>query len=118
MTDKKEKKSRQIYPKSSLVRCTEKELEQIHKKAEKAGLSVSRYFVKAALSDGKVMTAEEKEEIRQLRLELRKIGINLNQIAYAVNASRYGSGETPEESEMEEIQQSLKNLINKLLKKV
>lgn len=118
MTEKKEKKTRQIYPKSSLVRCTEKELEQIHKKAEKAGLSVSRYFVKSALSDGKVLTAEEREEMRLLRLELRKIGINLNQIAYAINASRVGAGETPDITELDKTQELIRQTITTLLKKI
>lgn len=83
-----------LYEKKILVRLTEKEKSEVHKKAKEANLSLSRLLVKSALSDGQVLTAEEKEEIRQLRFELRKIGINLNQIAYGLNASRRNSNPT------------------------
>jgi hypothetical protein len=106
------------YDKSALVRLTEPELKQLHKKAQKAELSLSRFFVKSALSDGQVLTAEEREEIKQLRFEIRKIGVNLNQIAYQINASRTGRSEPPTETEITEIQKLVEQILKKLLKKL
>lgn len=112
------KESRKIYDKSALVRCTEQELRQMHEKAKKTNLSLSRFLVKSGLSDGKLPTAEEREEIRQLRFELRKIGVNLNQIAHQINASRRGSSEMPPDGKIDEIQELIEKALRKLLKKL
>ena len=110
------KKSRpKLYTKQALVRTTEKELAELHDRARKTKLSLSRYLVKSGLSDGQVLTAEEKEEIRQLRFELRKIGTNLNQIAFAFNASIRGSGEAPTTAELKEIQRKIDDALETLL---
>jgi hypothetical protein len=95
-------KSKKLYDKSALIRCTEQELKQLHQRAITSKLSLSRFFVKSALSDGQVLTAEDKEEIRQLRFELYKIGSNLNQISKAFNASRRGNGEEPTAQQLKE----------------
>ncbi len=114
----KEKKSRQIYEKRTEVRLTEKELSKLHEKAEKAKLSISRLLVKSALSDDKVLTAEEKDEIKQLRFEIRKIGINLNQIAHYINASQRGAGNPAPDNQINEIQKLIEQALRKLLKKL
>jgi hypothetical protein len=106
------------YEKAAFVRCTEPELKQLHEKAKRANLSLSRFLVKSALSEGQVLTAEEQEEIKQLRFEIRKIGINLNQIAYSINASRRGSGEPPAQSEIDRILKLTEQMLKKLLEKL
>ena len=107
-----------LYDKKALVRCTEREMAELHQKAKKTKLSVSRFLVKSALSGERILTAEKKDEIRQLRFEIRKIGVNLNQIAYAAHASRRGRGEPPAQGEIDDIQglveQTLKRLLEKL----
>jgi hypothetical protein len=110
--------SRKIYEKRTEVRLTEPELKQLHEKAKRAKLSLSRFLVKSALSDGKVLTAEEQEDIKQLRFEIRKIGVNLNQIAYSINASRRGQGQPPAQSEINEIQKLVEQVLKNLLKKL
>lgn len=110
--------SRKKYDKASLVRLTISELESISQKAKKANLSVSRFLVKSGLSDGKVLTTEEKEELNQLRFEVRKVGVNLNQIAYSINLSRRGNGQPPTQAEINEIQDLIKQVLHKLLKKL
>ncbi len=90
------------YSKSALVRLTELERKQLHQVAGKTDLSLSRYLVKAGLSDGRVLTVEDKEEIRRLRFELYKIGSNLNQISKAFNASQHGNVEAPTAEELKE----------------
>jgi hypothetical protein len=105
------------YDKTSLVRLTSTELEKIHSMAKKADLSISRYFVKSALSDGRVLTAEEKEEIKKLRFEIRKIGVNLNQITYALNASHHNVNiEEPTSNEIKAASKVVAGTLAKLLK--
>jgi hypothetical protein len=107
--------SRKIYEKRTEVRLTEPELKELHEKAGKVKLSLSRYLVKSALSDGQVLTPEEKEELRQLRFELRKIGTNLNQIAFAFNASARGSGDAPTTAGLKETQKKIDDALETLL---
>jgi capsule polysaccharide export protein KpsE/RkpR len=104
-----------LYTKQALVRTTEKEIAELHDRARKTKLSLSRYLVKSGLSDGQVLTAEEKEEIRQLRFELRKIGTNLNQIALAFNASMRGRGDEPTTKALKETQQKINDALGTLL---
>lgn len=113
-----EEKSRRIYDKKALVRCTEAELAGLHQRAKKAKLSLSRYLVKSGLSDGKTLTAEEREELKRLRFDLRKIGVNLNQIAFASNAAHRGTGEPPNQAEFDQLQADLKKILDNLLKKL
>jgi hypothetical protein len=103
------------FEKSALVRLTEPERKQLHQKAEKTKLSLSRYLVKAGLSDGQVLTAEDKEEIRQLRFELYKIGSNLNQITKSFNASRRGNGEEPTAQQLKETLEKVDSALETLL---
>jgi capsule polysaccharide export protein KpsE/RkpR len=113
----KEKKSRQLYAKSALVRCTEQELKKLHEKAEDADESLSRFLVKSGLSDDKIPNKETKEEIRLLRFELRKIGVNLNQIAYAMNTSRHSSNSNDSiDNEIKSVSKGVESVIAKLLK--
>lgn len=113
----KEKKSRQLYAKSALVRCTEQELKKLHEKAEDAGESLSRFLVKSGLSDDKILSKEMKEEMRLLRFELRKIGVNLNQIAHTMNASRHsGNSNDSVDKEIKSVNKGVESVIAKLLK--
>jgi hypothetical protein len=108
-------KSRKKYFRRIAVRMNDREHAELSDRAKKTDLSLSRYLIKAGLSDGQVLTAEEKEEIRQLRFELRKIGTNLNQIAFAFNASIRGSGDAPTTGELKEIQKKINDALETLL---
>lgn len=109
---------KKLYDKKALVRCAEPELKQLHEKAKEANLSLSRFLVKSGLSDGKVLTTQERQEINQLRFEIRKIGVNLNQIAYSINLNRRGQGQPPTQNEINEIQNLIEQVLRKLLKKL
>ena len=75
-----EKKSAEIC-----VRVTPTEKKELQEKADAAPLSLSRYLVKSA-SDRKVF---QTENIAKLIYEIRKIGINVNQIAHVANGQRF-----------------------------
>lgn len=74
------------------VRCTEAERAAIAARAEAAGLTVSAY-VRQASSTGRVVIRQAKADFA-LTNELRRIGVNLNQIAHAVHLA---SGAVPPE---------------------
>ena len=63
------------------VRVTPAEKKELQEKADAAHLSLSRYLVKSA-SDRKML---QTENIAKLIYEIRKIGINVNQIAHVAN---------------------------------
>ena len=67
------------------VRVTPAEKKELQEKADAAHLSLSRYMVKFA-SDRKVF---QTENIAKLIYEIRKIGINVNQIAHVANGQRF-----------------------------
>ena len=67
------------------VRVTPAEKKELQEKANAAHLSLSRYMVKSA-SDRKMLRTEN---IAKLIYEIRKIGINVNQIAHVANGQRF-----------------------------
>ena len=67
------------------VRVTPAEKKELQEKADAAHLSLSRYMVKSA-SDRKML---QTENIAKLIYEIRKIGINVNQIAHVANEQRF-----------------------------
>jgi hypothetical protein len=46
------------------------------------------------------VTQEEREELGRLLFELRKVGVNLNQIAHTLNAARLSGRGSTSESEI------------------
>ena len=67
------------------VRVTPTEKKELQEKADAAHLSLSRYMVKSA-SDRKMLRTEN---IAKLIYEIRKIGINVNQIAHIANGQGF-----------------------------
>jgi hypothetical protein len=107
--------ARKLFDKRIEVRLTERELEELHDRAKKTKLSISRHLVKSGLSDGVILTAEDKEDIRQLRFELRKVGTNLNQVAYAFNASIRGEADAPTIAEINKSKKDIDEALATLL---
>ena len=67
------------------VRVTPAEKKELQEKANAAHLSLSRYLVKSA-TDRKML---QTENIAKLIYEIRKIGININQIAHVANGQKF-----------------------------
>ena len=81
---KQKKKPNRKRDKTITIRGTAKEKKKIEQKAEKAGLSRTEYMIRSAL-EKKVISFENLEDINKLRIELKKIGNNINQIARKLN---------------------------------
>ena len=75
-----ERRSAKLLP----IRLTEAELADLHLQAERAGLSLTE-LVRQRATSGKV-TPKRGLADAQLLSELNRVGVNLNQIAHAMNA--------------------------------
>ena len=67
-------------------RATEEEAAEIRRKANAAGMTVSRFLRTAAVNSQVVLY--NTADIFGLRSELKRIGNNINQIAMVVNSNR------------------------------
>jgi hypothetical protein len=90
--------------------ANEKEYEQIKKKVAKSKLSQQDYLLKCAL-DKKIIVVEE---LQPLFIELKKQGVNLNQIAKAINSGEINHVSENTFKEFQELWQSLRQLIQKV----
>lgn len=74
------------YPRRFSVRVSERELIQLQARAQRAGLSLSRYLVASGLTSMPPVSAEEQAQRQRAIFHARKIGVNLNQIARQLNS--------------------------------
>ena len=75
------------------VRVTEAEAEELRERAQAARLSVGSYLRRRALGQRVRIAAERRLGAEELR-ELNRIGVNLNQMARAMNAGSAAPAET------------------------
>ena len=68
-------------------RFTEAEAARLSKHAAKAGVSESDY-VRTLINDPSHVFITEASTLRDLYRELKRQGVNINQVAYSVNAGR------------------------------
>ena len=67
------------------VRATDDELCELRKRAKSAKLSLSRYLVECGLRSGNPPDPRERELRERALFEVRKAGVNLNQVARCLN---------------------------------
>ena len=73
------------------VRPTPEQLDELHERAASFGYkSVSQYLIERGLRDGAMIQTPERERVERLLFEVRKIGVNINQIAHQMNAGNVG----------------------------
>lgn len=109
--------SKQQYPKKILVRLTESEKQKIEGGAKQSQLSVSRFLVRSGVGDERGLDPAERELREQAIYELRRVGVNLNQIAYALNAARRtGRGDESPSAEVTKAAESLKTALEAIKK--
>ena len=77
------------------VRVTEAEAEELRERSQAARLSVGSYLRRRALGQRVRMAAERRLGAAELR-ELNRIGVNLNQMARAMNAGSAATTGTQE----------------------
>ena len=111
-----EKTSNRKRQKQIVIRATDKEFEQIKKKVEKSKLTQNKYLLQSAL-DKEINVVEG---IKDLVLETKRIGINLNQLTKLANQGKVDCSDELEEinGELVEVWQSLRQLIQRDRKSV
>lgn len=92
-------------------RVTQEEANLINKKIEAAGLGKEKYLRRMAI-EGKIFR-QDLESVRLLAAEIRKIGININQIAKVANETGSVESDSTDELKrrMEEIWQLVKSTL-------
>ena len=91
------------------MRVTEAEAEELQERAQGARLSMGAYLRRRALGQRVRMAAERRLGGAELR-ELNRIGVNLNQMARALN-----SGAAPSPAETQAAVERVGELVAKLL---
>ncbi|WP_061909680.1 plasmid mobilization protein [Streptococcus cristatus] len=106
-----EKRKRMIQKK---IRLTEEEARFISTKVLESGMTNFNAFARIMLIMGEVKILNF-EELRELRKEINRIGVNVNQIAKKVNEDDQVS--LKELSQILEFQKDLKATVNQLIQK-
>lgn len=98
-------------PKQLVIRVSEDELQQIKDKIDHSELKQNDYLLKCALDKNIIVV----DGLKELTVELKRIGNNLNQLTRAVNEGRANCRDELHEinGEMKEVWQSLRSLILK-----
>lgn len=73
-----------IRDKQFNIRLTEEELAAFEKKRTESGLGKTDFFMKM-VHDTEIKVYRFNDEVKTIMHELRKIGVNLNQVAYLAN---------------------------------
>ncbi len=96
-------------PKQIVIRLTEKEKEQLQLKVKKSGLKQQDYLIKCIL-EKKILNTDGLKEVTP---ELKRIGVNLNQIAKSCNIGNQATYKEIQEigKELNGVWQLLKQLV-------
>ena len=103
------KMSNRKRQKQIVIRATEKEFEQIKKNVEKSKLTQNKFLLQSALNK----EINVVEGIKDLVIETKRIGVNLNQLTKLANQGKVDCSEEMAEinEELVEVWQSLRQLI-------
>jgi hypothetical protein len=111
------------YPVAFFVRATEEEAAKIRENAATARRPLSRFLAEAGTrTDGKALPdvdemreerAREMDVLEGLMFQLRKVGINLNQLAHRENSADLGSAALPPtDAEIQQATQAIEEVVN------
>ncbi len=93
------------------VRPTDDELALLHARAESFGYkSLSKYLIERGLKDGVMIQSVDRERVERLLFEVRKIGVNINQIAHQMNAGYQGYSQQQLDRAMREVERVMKEI--------
>jgi hypothetical protein len=98
-------------PKQIVIRMTDEEFNTLKEKVDKSGMKQQEYLIKAIT--GKTIT--NTDGLKELTPELKRIGVNLNQIAKTCNQGNQASYDEIQRigEELNEVWQSLRRLAQK-----
>lgn len=68
------------------VRPTEEQLAELHQRKSKFGYkSLSKFLIERGLREGEMIAIVDPQKVDRLLFEVRKLGVNINQIARRLN---------------------------------
>lgn len=93
------------------VRPTGDELKLLHERAASFGYkSLSKYLIERGMRDSVMIQSTERERIERLLFEVRKIGININQIAHRMNDGYQGYSQAYLDRAMREVERVIREV--------
>ncbi len=93
------------------VRPSDGELKLLHARAASFGYkSLSKYLIERGLRDGVMIQSVERERLERLLFEVRKIGVNINQIAHQMNDGYQGYSQQQLDRAMREVQHVMEEI--------
>ena len=101
-------------PVQKLIRLTEEENRFISTKVAESGMTNFNTFARIMLIMGEVNILKF-EELKELRKEINRIGVNINQVAKKVNEDNQAS--LNELSQILELQKHLKDTVSQFIQK-
>jgi Bacterial mobilisation protein (MobC) len=93
------------------LRPTDAEHADLTARAADEGMSLSGYLIWAGSRDAPPLSLQDRKILVATREELRRIGVNLNQLAHATNAAKRGNGQAPTAAEIAGTLASLNELM-------
>jgi uncharacterized protein YqgQ len=96
------------------ILVTRSERERLKRLAAAADKTLNYFLITSSFRKRPPMDADSAKVLTDLRLELRKIGTNLNQLAAATNAARRGNSEPPSAEQLSETIKEVQTLIEKI----
>ncbi len=123
---KQEKKKKRDWKSSNLprvftVRADDEEYEELKKMTYETGWSLFRLMIEGTLGKT-IRTAEqvaaERGDVEEMIFQMRRVGINLNQITAVLNAVKRGKKASVTEEKLEAAAQEVESVIKELRKKL
>ncbi len=87
-----------VRDKKITILATYQERERLKRRAAASDKTLNGYLLSSGLKSRPPLDAEAAAQLQNLRLELRKIGSNLNQLTHATNAARAVGAAQPSEA--------------------
>ncbi len=107
------------------MRVTYDEHQELAERAHAARRSLSRYLIESGLRGRppKLQSAlppspEERAILEGLFFQLRKAGVNLNQLAHRENSAAYTDAEPPTDAELREASKAVSELVREIEKRL
>jgi hypothetical protein len=124
--DRERGRRRRAATRSYLIRAPKDVAAEIDRRVEASGLSLNAYAL-AALLRGRPPAAlrralppdpEERTLLETLLFQLRKAGVNLNQLAQRQNSAAYSDADVPVDAELREAARAVTDLVLEIEKRL
>jgi len=99
------------------VRPTEEQLKLLHERKSSFGYkSLSKYLIERGLHEGEMIALVDGKKIDRLLFEVRKIGVNVNQIARRLNEGKRSYSQETIDRAAAQAEQILREIAEAIIK--